>query len=495
MLAQLFAKLSCNSLSKCVMNSSNTSFSDLAASIADGAAIDWKQLKSRTTDAPELAFLAQLETISRIGELRWSQLQDQPTRKATPNANGHRVTESAASSDGALRFQRWGHLEILKRIGGGGFGEVYRARDPRLEREVALKLLRREREQATSLDSSVLKEGRLLARLHHPNVATIYGVDQHEGRVGLWMELVRGKTLEARLQEQGPSGAREAVGIGLDLCRALAAVHGAGLIHGDIKAQNVMREEGGRIVLADFGLGRDVSQDLNEPLQGGTPLYMAPELLRGEPATIRSDIYALGHSGKIVRSEAELQSFMIRRGNRLSRFEVGELYYWLSDALFVEIVGDLASAWQHYKPPKKLDDDFYASVALTLFDKQFRDAIIAARSDENQIGGRALLAKENLEKSFNFNLQQSDIDALANFLTDAEVASPSMKKVSAKSSQKKAPAPRAVEKSPAEKPSVQKSFRILEGLGWSPVCFEGLSFDKSYKHVHPNSRFMAHYNS
>jgi len=276
------------------MNNGNTLLSDLAASIADGAAIDWEQVKSSSTSPPELALLSQMQTIARIGERRWSQLADQPTRKAPVGASGHRVAEGAVSPEAAIPFQRWGHLEILERIGGGGFGEVYRARDPKLEREVALKLLRGERAQAPGLDSSVLKEGRLLARLHHPNVATIHGVDQHEGRVGLWMEFVRGKTLEVLLQEQGPLGAREAVGIGLDLCRALAAVHGAGLVHGDIKAQNVIREEGGRIVLADFGLGREVSQDLKEPLQGGTPLYMAPELLREEPATVRSDIYALG---------------------------------------------------------------------------------------------------------------------------------------------------------------------------------------------------------
>lgn len=208
------------------------------------------------------------------------------------------------------------------------------------------------------------------------------------------------------------------------------------------------------------------------------------------------ELLGIGHSGKIVRSEAELHSFMIQKRKRLSRFEVGELYYWLSDALFVEIVGDLAAAWQHYKPTKKLDDDFYASLALTLFDKQFRDAIIAASSDEDPAGGRASLAKENLEKSFNFSLQQSDINVLADFLTDAEVGSSSPKKAAAaKARGRKGASGKTVEKSPGEKPSVQKSFRILEGLGWSPVCFEGLSFDKSYRHVHPNSRVMAHYNS
>ena len=276
------------------MNTPNLSLSDLAASIADGKAIDWEELKSSTTTPQDLALLSEMETIARISEMKWSTLRDQPTRKLTLDRDAGPTFHQAGKPNAATPPQRWGHLEILERIGGGGFGEVYRARDSRLEREVALKLLRRKGGEAFELDSSVLKEGRLLARLRHPNVATIYGVDQYEGQVGLWMEFVRGKTLEALLQEQGPLGAREAVGIGLDLCRALAAVHGAGLIHGDIKAQNVIREEGGRIVLADFGLGRDLERNPSEPLQGGTPPCMAPELLRGGQVTVRSDIYALG---------------------------------------------------------------------------------------------------------------------------------------------------------------------------------------------------------
>lgn len=224
---------------------------------------------------------------------------NQSTRRMTPRPNDPSASLQVAQgppSDPKPSLQRWGRLEIREAVGRGGFGEIYRAWDSTLEREVALKLLREEKAEGPRANSLVLKEGRLLARLRHRNVATVYGVDRHEGRLGLWMEFIRGKDLEALLQEQGPMGAREAVGIGLDLCRALAAVHGAGLIHGDVKAQNVIREEGGRIVLTDFGLGQDLHREVEsaEASVAGTPFYMAPELLEQASATVRSDIYALG---------------------------------------------------------------------------------------------------------------------------------------------------------------------------------------------------------
>jgi serine/threonine-protein kinase len=185
---------------------------------------------------------------------------------------------------------RWGALECRRKIAGGSFGTVYLAWDPVLEREVALKVLR-----AAGRSHTVIQEGRLLARVRHPNVVTVYGVDEHEGTVGLWMEWVEGLTLTQVLAARGLLGGHEASLIGIDVCRALAAVHKAGLLHRDIKAQNVMLEAGGRIVVMDFGAGEVRSSDsLAEPQTIGTPLYLAPELFAGQPATIASDIYSLG---------------------------------------------------------------------------------------------------------------------------------------------------------------------------------------------------------
>jgi serine/threonine protein kinase/tetratricopeptide (TPR) repeat protein len=190
----------------------------------------------------------------------------------------------------------WGSFRHLRRLGTGGFGEVFEAWDPILERKVALKLLRRRSTTGAHDWNAALQEGRLLARIRHPNVVQVFGVDLIDGRVGIWMELVQGRTLEQLIVDHGPFSAREAMGIGIEICRALVAVHRSGLIHGDVKAQNVIREEGGRIVLMDFGLGRERPSDATseQTSAGGTLLYMAPELLAGKPPAAASDIYALG---------------------------------------------------------------------------------------------------------------------------------------------------------------------------------------------------------
>ena len=133
----------------------------------------------------------------------------------------------------------------------------------------------------------------MLARVRHPNVVTIYGAEQIGDQIGLWMEFVRGHTLEQVLDQRKVVSAAEAVSIGLELCRAMAAVHGAGLLHRDIKTHNVMRAEDGRIVLMDFGTGRELGRDASSDL-AGTPLYLAPEVLQGQQATVQSDIYSLG---------------------------------------------------------------------------------------------------------------------------------------------------------------------------------------------------------
>lgn len=192
----------------------------------------------------------------------------------------------------AQSVQMWGPFRLLERVGQGGFGEVYRAWDSSLEREVAVKLLSA-KPGGQSMDEAfetIVREARSMARLRHPNIVTVYGVDRHGGRVGFWSDFVKGKTLTELLRDQGHFGARETALIGIELCRALGAVHAAGLLHRDIKAGNVMREAGGRILLLDFGLTQVPG---HEPM-GGTPAYMAPELFGGAPATIGTDVYALG---------------------------------------------------------------------------------------------------------------------------------------------------------------------------------------------------------
>jgi len=188
-------------------------------------------------------------------------------------------------------FDRWGPFERLQRVGHGGFGEVYRAFDPTLQRHVALKLLLPRGADPEAEASELLREARALAKVRHPNVVAIYGVDRHDGRVGFWSDFVFGRTLSQLVDTQGPLGAPEAALVGIDICKAAAAVHAAGLLHRDIKAGNVMRESGGRILLMDFGLTHEGGRHESS---SGTPAYMAPELLAGGPATVASDIYAIG---------------------------------------------------------------------------------------------------------------------------------------------------------------------------------------------------------
>jgi serine/threonine protein kinase/Tfp pilus assembly protein PilF len=202
------------------------------------------------------------------------------------------VERSAGSGEGSFDAgQKWGQFELVERVGRGSFGEVYRAWDESLEREVGLKILLLRSADEGMQYEALLREARALAAVRHANILPIYGVDRHDGRVGFWTDFVHGKTLAALVREQGPFGYREAALVGVDVAKALSAVHRAGLLHRDIKAENVMREEGGRILLMDFGLSvlATREQDL-----AGSPRYMAPELFRGAEASVASDIYAVG---------------------------------------------------------------------------------------------------------------------------------------------------------------------------------------------------------
>ena len=187
---------------------------------------------------------------------------------------------------------QWGHLRVLERIGHGAFGDVYRAWDSRLDREVALKLLA-EHDSLPDEGSAIVEEGRLLARVHHRNVVTVYGADRVDNRVGLWMELIRGETLQQAIARGRSFSATDAVNIGIELAGAIGAVHDAGLLHRDIKPHNVMLAEDGRVVLMDFGTGHD-ARGGERPGLSGTPLYLAPELLAGGAPSVASDIYSVG---------------------------------------------------------------------------------------------------------------------------------------------------------------------------------------------------------
>jgi serine/threonine protein kinase/Tol biopolymer transport system component len=244
---------------------------ELALAIADGSAIDWDA--SARADLPQ-SMTDELRLVERLAQLhaRTPVCGDEPPAAGAP-------------------LDTWGPLRIIEPIGRGTFGDVYKARDPRLDRPVALKLVRR-REPG---ESTVIEEARLMARVRHPHVITVHGAERIEGRVGFWMEFLEGETLEEELIRRGPFEPREVAAIGATLASALTAVHRAGLVHRDIKAHNVMRDSEGRLVLTDFGAGRELNGRANGvPELAGTPLYLAPEILAGGDASPASDVYSLG---------------------------------------------------------------------------------------------------------------------------------------------------------------------------------------------------------
>lgn len=251
-----------------------------AGRIADGEQVDWASITSSLPSESERQLAEELAVVAQIAAGHRQLHQLLPVAPETP---------ASLVPDRA----RWGHLDLLNIVGRGSYGVVYRAWDTRLERLVALKLF-----HGASNPDAVMEEGRMLARVRHENVVAVYGADLIEGVAGIWMELVHGRTLDNIVKSNGPLSAQDAAAVGMDIAKALAAVHAAGLLHCDVKSQNVVRESGGRVVLMDFGAGSLAPEMRDEDQRfdvAGTPRYMAPELFAsGATATRASDIYSLG---------------------------------------------------------------------------------------------------------------------------------------------------------------------------------------------------------
>ena len=195
---------------------------------------------------------------------------------------------------------RLGPYEILAPIGAGGMGEVYRARDSRLGREVAVKVL----PEHLADDSQALArfEAKAVAALSHPNILVLFDVGEHAGIRYAVTELLEGETLRDRLS-RSPLPWRKTVELGVALAEGLAAAHGKDIIHRDIKPANVFLTTGGQVKILDFGLARwhetkspqDETVTLDETQAGavlGTVGYMSPEQVRGEKAGAPSDIFS-----------------------------------------------------------------------------------------------------------------------------------------------------------------------------------------------------------
>src|SRR5262245_61861285 len=198
--------------------------------------------------------------------------------------------------------ERVSRYRILEEIGSGGMGVVYRARDERLDREVALKVLRPVAAQDESLRKRFRQEATALSRLSHPYINTVFDFDSEDGLDFLVLELVEGRRLEDLL-EAGPISQQDTLTYGAQIAAALGAAHEAGVVHRDLKPGNVIVTAKGAVKLLDFGLallrpGTTPSPETRE-LTGagfvvGTLSYMAPEQLLGQEVTGKSDIYSLG---------------------------------------------------------------------------------------------------------------------------------------------------------------------------------------------------------
>jgi len=203
---------------------------------------------------------------------------------------------------------RLGPYEIIEALGAGGMGEVYRARDPRLGRDIAIKVLNEKTSESAGGRARFEREARAAGALNHPNILAVYDFGLDNGRFYIASELVEGESLRDRIR-RGPVPVRELYRIAVQLADGMAAAHAAGIIHRDLKPPNVMLTPEGRVEILDFGLARQAgvargsAAAADSTLTGaathpgtvlGTVAYMSPEQVRGQAADHRSDQFSLG---------------------------------------------------------------------------------------------------------------------------------------------------------------------------------------------------------
>ncbi len=193
-----------------------------------------------------------------------------------------------------------GRYQLGRRIGSGAMGIVWQAHDERLHRTVAVKQLLLQpglsAAQAEEARRRCMREGRIAARLSHPNAITVYDVAEHDGDPWLIMEYLPSKSLATVLSEQGTLPPSEAARIGAQVASALVAAHAAGIVHRDIKPANVLLGDDGTVKITDFGISR-ATGDVTVTATGmlaGTPAYLAPEVAKGEDPTPAADVFSLG---------------------------------------------------------------------------------------------------------------------------------------------------------------------------------------------------------
>jgi pimeloyl-ACP methyl ester carboxylesterase/tetratricopeptide (TPR) repeat protein/tRNA A-37 threonylcarbamoyl transferase component Bud32 len=291
-----------------------------------------RQLAARIPGARFVTFESNNHLLLQ-GEPAWDVLVEEIRRFLGAPSTATRRTPSTAPAPAAIRLspgEQLAHYQIVASLGEGGMGVVYRARDTKLERPVALKLLNAQ-SPSDAVDARLMAEARAASALNHPNVATVYEVGEAGGRGYIAMEFVEGRPLSEQIPPDGlPT--ETVLRYGTQIAGALAHAHERGVVHRDLKSANVVIATDGQAKVLDFGLASRPKQQVDEATRSlealdssgavaGTLHYMAPEILRGEPADERSDLWALGvvlyemAAGKLPfegRTGFELSSAILR---------------------------------------------------------------------------------------------------------------------------------------------------------------------------------------
>ncbi|HEX8724857.1 MAG TPA: serine/threonine-protein kinase [Gemmatimonadaceae bacterium] len=219
-----------------------------------------------------------------------------------------------------------GRYSLERELGRGGMGVVFLARDVALDRPVAVKLLPPDLAARDELRAAFLREARTAARLAHPHIVPIHAVEEHDDLVFFVMAFIDGETLGARVRRAGPLAAGEVMRITQEVAWALGHAHARGVIHRDVKPDNILLERGtGRAMVTDFGIAQVVqSRDPENAMPAGTPQYMSPEQARGETVDARSDLYSLGvtayfaATGRLPFVASNAQALLLKHAEELA---------------------------------------------------------------------------------------------------------------------------------------------------------------------------------
>lgn len=193
--------------------------------------------------------------------------------------------------EGVILSERY---EVMSRIGAGGMADVYKAQDRKLNRLVAIKVMKPEFREDTGFVAKFQKEAQAAAKLSHPNVVNVYDVGEDRGLYFIVMELVEGITLKNYIAKKGKLSVKEATSIAIQVSLGLEAAHNVGIIHRDVKPQNIMISTDGKVKLSDFGIAKAINSNTITANVMGSVHYSSPEQVRGGFSDARSDIYSLG---------------------------------------------------------------------------------------------------------------------------------------------------------------------------------------------------------